>query len=81
MSNNDWIIQRLAAEHRRELLCQAEAERFANEHIPRPDRSGRWLNWLGQQLIITGQRLQAYHKAAVTGAALHAAAERRCQTQ
>jgi hypothetical protein len=45
----------------------------------------RWLHWLGQQLIITGQRLQAHHKAAVTIAAtsatVRAATERGCQTR
>jgi hypothetical protein len=45
----------------------------------------RWLHWLGQQLIITGQRLQAHHKAAVTiaatSAAVQAATERGCQTR
>lgn len=84
MFYNDWTIQRLAAEHQRELRCQAEAERFALAAVPRPDRL-RWLNWLGQQLIITGQRLQAQHKGAVTmaatSAALQAATERGCQTR
>lgn len=80
MFYNDWMIQRLAAEHQRELRCQAEAERLAHAAVPRPDR-WRWLNWLGQQLIITGQRLQAHHKAAVTNAALQAATESGCQTR
>jgi hypothetical protein len=75
MINNDWTIKRLANEHQRELRRQAEAERLAQVAVPRPDRS-RWLSWLGQQLIITGQRLQAQHKAAVTSAALHAASRR-----
>lgn len=71
MSYNDWTMQHLAAERQRELLHQAEAERGAQARQPRPDRS-RWLSWLGQQFIITGRRLQAHHKAAVTRAALHA---------
>jgi hypothetical protein len=84
MFYNDWTIQHLAAEHQRELRCQAEAERLAQAAVPRPDRL-RWLTWLGQQLIITGQRLQAQHKGAVTmaatSAALQAATERGCQTR
>ena len=75
MFYTDWTIQHLAAEHQRELLRQAEAERGAKANQPRPDRA-RWLNWLGQQFIITGRRLQAHHKAAVTRAALHAAYHR-----
>jgi hypothetical protein len=84
MFYNDWTIQQLAAEHQRELRRQAEAERLAQAAVPQPDRS-RWFHWLGQQLIITGQRLQAHHKAAVTmaatSAAVQAATERGCQTR
>jgi hypothetical protein len=85
MFYNDWTIKRLADEHRRDLLCQAESERFARECVPQPHRWKYWLSWLGQQLIITGQRLQEHHKAAVTmaatSAALQAATERGCQTR
>ena len=76
MFYNDWTIQRLAAEHQRELLCQAEAERFALAASPPPDRA-RWLNWLGRQLIVAGQRMQTHHTAAVT----LTATERGCQTR
>ena len=80
MFYNDWTMQGLAAEHQRELRCQADAERFAQTAVPQPDR-WRWLRWLGQQLIITGERLQAQHKAAMTLEAMQAATERGCQTR
>ena len=85
MFYNDWTVTRLAAEHQRELRRQAEVERVTREQVPQPHRLGQWLSWLGQQLIITGQRLRAQHKGAVTmaatSAALQAATERGCQTR
>ncbi len=71
MFYNDWAIQRLATLHQRELQRQAEAERFARAGARQPDRVGRWLNSLGGQLVIIGQRLQAQHRGVLTHAVLH----------
>ena len=72
MFNNDWILLQLAKDRHNDLLRQAAQERLSRELVRQPSRLARGLSWLGKQLIITGQRLEANHKAAVTMAALHA---------
>ena len=76
MYYNDWLQQRLAQERRYELLQQAERERLARLVDATPNRLPRWTDqlrdWLGQQLVVTGQRLQSDHKAEITTTVLHA---------
>ena len=76
MFQNDWMQQRLAQEHRRGLLQQADRERLVQRMTARPNRprlsTYRMREWLGRQLIMAGQRLQSNHKAATTTAVLRA---------
>jgi hypothetical protein len=70
MFNNDWILLQLARDRHSDLLRKAAQERLSRELIRQPSRLARGFSWLGRQLIMTGERLQTYHKAAVTTAAL-----------
>ena len=67
-------MSKLAQLHRDELLNLAERERVARQMAANTTRSIhlaiRALVWLGRQLIVTGERLRTYHKAAMTTAAL-----------
>ena len=76
MFPNDWMQQRLAQEHRRELLQQADQERLVRRITAEPNgpilSTYRMRDWLGRQLVVAGQRLQSNHKAATTTAVLRA---------
>ncbi len=77
MTSNDWILSRLAQEHRRDLLRQAEQERMARQVRLNPGQRGRLsdraLDSLGQRLVTLGGHLQMRRNAMMTTAALHAA--------
>jgi len=82
MFHNDWMLLRLAQEHRCELERQADRERLARWIERNPDRVGRWLahslDWLGWQLITIGRRKHAASQAAATAAAFQAARHTPC---
>ncbi len=65
MYNQDWIISRLAQEHRSNLLQQAERERFARllDSTPTENRHRfyHFLDWAGTRLVSLGEELQAKH--------------------
>jgi hypothetical protein len=84
MFHNDWTLWQLAQEHQRDLERQIEQARLARLAKSTHDRRGRRfyraLGWLGRQLIVVGEHMQARHKAVMTAAALHAAYHARSST-
>ena len=65
---------------RDELLREAERERVARSVKVNTARSSqladRVLEWAGEQLIATGQRLQSNHRAVMTSRAMRTAQRR-----
>ena len=84
MTSNDWILSRVAQEHRRDLLRQAEQERLARQVGLKPGQRGRLfdraLDSLGRRLMTLGGHLQMRRNAVMTTAALHAASARRARS-
>ncbi len=80
MDHHDWILWKLTQEHRRDLLRQAEQERLARQAKSTGKRVYRALDWLGRELVMLGEHMQATHKAVITTAALHAAYHHRSMT-
>ncbi len=65
MLENDWMLLRLAQERRRDLMRQLERDRLIRQAklIPQPHGHMLYhiLDWMGQQLVRWGERLQARH--------------------
>ncbi len=65
MIQHDWLLERLAQEHRTELMRHSENERLLRtDHASAQQHGHAWyhvLNWAGGQLIHWGERLQARH--------------------
>ena len=65
MLQHDWIVQRLAEEHRCDLIRQLEQSRLTLQielaRHPQRHRVYHMLDWVGRQLIHWGKRLQARH--------------------
>jgi len=65
MFYNEWMLEQLAQEHRRDLMRQLEHDRLIREAEPIGQQQGHrlvhLLDWIGRRMVCWGERMQARH--------------------